>query len=140
VLDLHLTKDSGTVVGYGDVSIGRDEDFVETWASALHANYQCELTSRTKRSLDDICDYCSAGLDIPLLSTYQLEPQGCGSNHQRCSSMHNLLTHSDSLKTVCSDFSSLFARQLAQSLRTGFEAYRTMINGRPFYDISSCRA
>jgi hypothetical protein len=41
MLDLHLTKNRGSVVGDGDISVRRDHDLIG-------------LTSRTQRGLDDV--------------------------------------------------------------------------------------
>ena len=57
MLHFHLTQNSCSVICDGDLSIGRDENFIKTcdgWMTQDGLNKQEELTPRSKRRADNV--------------------------------------------------------------------------------------
>ena len=68
MLDLHLTEDGGAIVCDGDVAVGGNEDFVETWEVDVSVIVWLRDVTRTSWSEGrayDVCD-CSRGEDVGL--------------------------------------------------------------------------
>lgn len=86
--------------------------------------------------------FVTVGISLSLLFSSgpvadQLGRPGCGSVRISSDTLarHHACTHSDSLETMCPDLLALFPNSSARCTTHDQQttAYRTMMNGRPFY-------